>query len=382
MQTSESLDGAPVLVTGGTGLLGSHIVEQLRRRNVAVYALVRDGANIEFLRSVGAEILQGDITDPPSLRRACNNVSTVYHAAARVGDWGPWADFVRVSIDGTRNVIDACVAEGVSRLLHISSISVYGHVNGEGRVFDERMPLGQKVHRWSYYTRAKIEAENLVWKAFDARRLHVTVIRPSWMYGPRDRATLPRLIEKIRARKVKIIGDGENRLNLVHAGNVAEAAILAATSERAIGEAYNCCHDGAITQRQYFNTVAALIGHPAITRTVPYRVAHAAAFLMESFGHLFRTRRPPLVTRYALWLMGRRCFFECEKIKQQLGWRSSVGYEEGIRHAVREHLSASMRDHSRTLHIAGEPMSAPASTIARNPGQVVVASEHRQEVRP
>jgi len=326
------------LVTGGTGLLGSHIAEQLHRRNRPVRALCRSGSDIAFLRSLGVEIIDGDLTDREVVRRACTGVDVVYHAAARVGDWGPWEDFVHVSVDGTQHLLDGAAAAGVSRFLHISSISVYGHVDGDGKVFDESAPLGVNLHKWSYYTRAKIEAEKRVWATHSSGRTPVTVIRPSWRYGPRDRATLSRLIDSIRDRKLKIIGDGRNRLNVVHAGNVAEAAILAADSDRAIGEAYNCCHDGILTQRAYFDGIANAIGEPAVTKSVPYRVAYSAAFLMECYGHAFRTKKPPLVTRYAVWLMGRRCFFECNKLKEHVGWSSSVGYTEGIAGAVQDYL--------------------------------------------
>lgn len=330
---------SPSLVTGGTGLLGSHIAEQLHCRNRRVRALCRSGSDTTFLRSLGAEIIDGDITDREVVRRACEGVDVVYHAAARVGDWGPWEDFVHISVDGTQHLLEGAAAAGVGRFLHISSISVYGHVDGDGKVFDESAPLGVNLHKWSYYTRAKIEAEKRVWAMHSSGRMPVTVIRPSWLYGPRDRATLPRLIDSIRRGKLKIIGDGRNRLNVVHAGNVAEAAILAADSDRTIGEAYNCCHDGILTQREYFDRIADAVGEPAVTKSVPYRIAYSAAFLMECFGHAFKTKNPPLVTRYAVWLMGRRCFFECNKLKEQVGWSSSVRYAEGIAAAVQDYLA-------------------------------------------
>jgi nucleoside-diphosphate-sugar epimerase len=119
---------------------------------------------------------------------------------------------------------------------------------------------------------------------------------------------------------------------------VAEAAILAAESDQAIGEAYNCCHDGVLTQQEYFDRVAKAIGEPPVTKSVPYGVAYTAAFGFECMGHFLRTKKPPFVTRYAVWLMGRRCFFECTKLKDQLGWTSSVGYAEGIAAAVEDYL--------------------------------------------
>lgn len=323
------------LVTGGTGLLGSHIAEQLRGAGTPVRALARPGADTSFLRAIGAELVPGDLNDAAALRRACEGVDVVYHAAARVGDWGPWSDFVRVSIDGTRNLLEAAAQQKVRRFLHISSVSVYGHVDGVGRVFDETAPVGVNVHRWSYYTRAKVEAEGIAWEMHRSGRLAVTVVRPAWLYGERDRATLPRLIDNLRRGKVKIIGDGTNRLNVVHAANVAEGAILAANCERCIGDAYNASHDGVLTQRQYFDAVADAVGAARVTRSVPYGIASRAAFLMECYGHLFRTKNPPLVTRYAVWLMGRRCFFECLKLKEHTGWHSRIGYGEGIPAAAR-----------------------------------------------
>ncbi len=326
------------LVTGGTGLLGSHIVEQLCKRGRRVRALVRRGSDTSWLKTQPVEICEGDITLPESLTKACEGVTRVYHAAARVGDWGPWEEFQQISIDGTKNLLEAATGAGVKRFLHISSISAYGHVDGDGLVIDESAPLGQCLNKWSYYSRAKVAAEALVWAASRAGKIEVSVIRPSWLYGPRDRATLARMVTALRAGKTKLIGDGTNRLNVVHAANVAEASILAAESEAGIGEAFNCSNDGVMTQAGYFNAIAAAIGEKPVTKTVPYKVAKTAALMFEIVGHLFGLKKPPLVTRYSVWLIGRHSFFETKKIKDQLGWESTISYEKGIPGAVEWYL--------------------------------------------
>lgn len=325
------------LVTGGTGLLGSHIVEQLVRLDRPVRVLVRPGSDVRWLRSHGVELVEGDLSDPASLARACEGVKCVYHAAARVGDWGPWSEFVEITIDGSRNLFDAAEQAGVSRFIHISSISVYGHINRAGLVIDEsHTELGINVHRWSYYTRAKVAVERELWRRHWAGGgVKFTVIRPSWLYGPRDRATIARLVTMIRNGKAKLLGSGDNRLNVVYAGNVAEACILAADKPEAAGEAYNCSNDGVLTQRQYFDMVAKASGANPVTRRVPFKVAYCAAFVMECFGHLFRTKKPPLVTRYVVWLMGRDTFFSADKARRELGWKSTVSYEEGIPATIR-----------------------------------------------
>lgn len=326
------------LVTGATGLLGSHIVEQLVRRSQPVRALVRANSDTNWLKGRPVELIEGDITDPVSLENACRGVECVYHAAAQVGDWGAWKQFVRVTIDGTANMLAAALAAGVKRFVHISSISTYGQVDGNGLVLDETAPLGQNVHHWSYYTRSKIAAEELVWQAYHHHDLPVTVIRPSWLYGPRDRVTIGRIVEMVRTGKAKILGAGDNRMNLVYAGNVAEACILAGDSPDAVGQAYNCSSDGTITQREYFDALAAALGVPRVTRRVPFRVAYGVGFVLECIGHLLRAKKPPMVTRYAVWLMGRRCFFETAKIREQLGWQPSVSYEEGLPMTVQWYL--------------------------------------------
>jgi nucleoside-diphosphate-sugar epimerase len=322
------------LVTGASGLLGSHIVEKLIAMGEPVRALVRPTSDTRLLDQWGVEKVPGDITDPQSLVEAMKGVQRVYHVAAQVGDWGSWERFVAVTIEGTGNMLEAARRAKVKRFLHVSSISAYGHPDGEAMVLDESAPLGVNLHRWSYYSRAKVEAEKMVWQAHNKGDVPVTVVKPSWLYGPRDRASMPRLIRAIRAGKARLIGDGANHLNLTYAGNEAEGCILAATNEKALGQAYNLSSDGAIQQREYINKIAERLGCPPVTRKVPYRVARGAAFLMELFGHALGRKKPPLVTRYSVWLIGRKCFFSSEKARRELGWQATVGYDEGIRLAV------------------------------------------------
>lgn len=317
------------LVTGATGLLGSHIVEQLRKRNLPVRVLVRRGSDRAWLQMQSVEFTEGDITDRASLDRACQGVDVVYHSAARVGDWGPWEEFQRITIDGTRNVVEAAVAAKVRRLVHISSISTYGYHTKEITV-DETFDLGYQLYRWAYYSKSKVAAERIVWEAHKAGRIELTVIRPAWIYGPRDRTTIARLYNMIKGGKAKILGPGDNRLNVVYAGNVAEAAITAASMKEANGQAFNCSNDGEITQQQYFDLLARTIGAPPITRHAPYKAAYFVGFVLECLGHAFKWKKPPFVTRYAVWLMGRRSYFSAEKARQVLGWKATVPYDVGV----------------------------------------------------
>lgn len=325
------------LVTGATGLLGSHIVEQLHRRGQSVRALVRPASNRSWLLTQDVELAEGDVTDPASLERACRDCDVVYHAAAKVGDWGPWKEFQRVTIDGTRNVVNAAVAAGVRRLVHISSISVFGYYTKDETI-DETYPIGHKLYRWAYYSRSKLEAERVAREAHRGGRIAVTVIRPAWIYGERDRATIGRLVAMIRSGKAKILGKGDNRLNVVYAGNVAEAAVAAAALPAAAGDVYNCSNDGAITQQEYFDLLAGALGAPPVKRRVPYRLAYFAGFVLECLGHLLKTKNPPFVTRYAVWLMGRRSYFSADKARRLLNWQTTTTYDVGVPRTIQWYL--------------------------------------------
>lgn len=341
------------LVTGATGLLGSHIVEQLRKRGRPVRCLVRFGADLSWLKTQGVELVEGDLTNKASIERAAEGVQCIYHAAARVGDWGPWAEFQKITIDGTNNLFDAAEKAGVPRFIHVSSISVYGHRNEKGLVIDESEPLGVNVHKWSYYTRAKVAAEQELWRRHHAgSKVKYSVIRPSWLYGPRDRATIARLSRMIRRGKAKLLGSGDNRLNVVYAGNVAEGCILAADNPNAVGEAYNCSNDGELTQRQYFDHLADALGAPRVTKAVPYRIGYNAAFVLECMGHALKWKKPPMITRYAVWLMGRDTFFSAEKARRELGWKPTVTYEEGIPSTIRWFEGTEKKSPERRVAVA------------------------------
>jgi 2-alkyl-3-oxoalkanoate reductase len=333
------------LVTGATGLLGSHIAERLVRAGRKVRAAVRRNSDTRFLDTLGVEKVVGDLTDEGSCRGLCAGVEAVFHAAAKVGDWGPWSEFQRHTIDATGNLARAAATAGVRRFVHISSISAYGHPNAKDLVLDETAPLGVNVNRWSYYTLAKVTVERLLWEMHRQKQLPLTVIRPSWIYGPRDRTTIARLHRMITTGKVKILGQGDNRLNTVYAGNIADACLLAVEKPAALGQAYNISNDGTITQLEYLTKLAAAFGCPVPTRHVPFRVAYSAGFVCECVGRLLRTKKPPFITRYGVWLMGRDVFFSTAKAQRELGWQSRVGYDEGIAKTAKWYL--------QTIH-AGE----------------------------
>jgi nucleoside-diphosphate-sugar epimerase len=270
-------------------------------------------------------------------------VDVVFHAAAKVGDWGTWREFQSSGVEATRLLATAAVEAGVGRFVHISSTSAYGHPAERGAVIDESARLGQNIWPWDPYTWSKVESERILWELARRRGLAVTVLRPSWLYGERDRTTVARLVDRLRSGRARLIGPGNNPLSAVYAGHVADAAILSARDPGSAGQAYNVASQGRITQREFLNLVAEACGAAAVARQVPYRVAFAAASLIEAQARLTRRARPPSITRYAIWLLGRDLQYSSAKARARLRWTPALSYRESIDRAVRWYLAQTGR---------------------------------------
>ena len=336
------------LVTGGTGMLGSHLVERLLAKGRNVRALVRQGSDTTFLKSLGVELMVGDLTDPASCARAVRGVENIYHSAAKVGDWGPWREFQTSCIDATRTLGEAAARERVNRFVHISSTSAYGHPEEGGEPITEEAALGQNMWVWDAYTRSKVESEQVLWNLAATENLALTVIRPSWLFGERDRTTTARLVNNLRAGKIRLIGRGDNSLSAIYVGEVADAAVLASEDPHSVGEAYNITNQGSITQKAFMNLFAQACGAPPVTRSARYRLVYGIAFLFEAQGRLTGRVRPPWISRYATWLMGRNLEYSTEKAKTKLGWRPRETYQESIDRTVRWFLETEKRQAAST----------------------------------
>jgi nucleoside-diphosphate-sugar epimerase len=321
------------------------VAERLRARGDPVRALVRPGSRTDFLDALGVEIMWGDLTDPSSCAAAVAGAALVFHCAAKVGDWGKWAEFQRGCVDATSNIARAAAHARVQRFVHISSTSAYGHPRDPGVALDETAGLGQNVWIMDYYTRSKVDCERRLWPMAHAGALSLTVIRPSWLYGERDRTTVPRLIREFRRGRVKLVGLGTNPLSAVYAGAVADAAIMASGDPHAAGEAFNVTSHGRISQREFLDLFADALHVPRATRHVPYALAFVGGFLLELQDRLLLRSRPPRITRYGAWLLGRSLEYSTEKARSRLGWQPALGYRESIERTVKWFLE---REDSRT----------------------------------
>jgi len=318
-----------ILVTGASGLLGSHLVDALVERGDSVRALLQPGEDASRLESRGVEVCYGNLKDTASLTRATRGTTLVLHCAAKTGPWGPQAEYEAINVRGLEALTRAAMAAGASRLVHVSSITVHGNdVHG---VADESAPFRDEPNP---YTRTKIAGERLLQRLVRDEGAPVTIVRPGWIYGPRDAASFGRFAEMVRRHGMVVIGSGRNHIPLIYVTDVAQGILRAAAAPQAVGQAYLLVNDERVTQRQYLSLIAKDLGVPPPRRHIPYRLALVAGASAETVGERLGWQSPPPLMRYGLQLLGGENQFVISKARRELGFNPQVSMEEGVRRSI------------------------------------------------
>lgn len=323
------------LVTGATGLLGSHIVGRLRADGWEARALVRDPARAAWLATVGAELAIGDVLDDAGFRRAAIGTDVIFHAAAQVTPGGEsWEQYRETNVRGTRHAIEAAVSSG-ARLLHVSSVAVYGGAARYGaRPTDEETPLAP-LGAHQFYARSKRESEQMVLDAHRAGRVWATAVRPSVLYGPRDRQFVPRVGRLFTRLGAPLIAGGRSTLAIVQAANVADGAVRAAGCDRAGGRAYNLANDFDVTVAEFARLAGLGLGRHVRTVALPLVVATAGVTVMQWAIRLTRGRALAEQAGGTLGFLSRNNPFTSERARHELGWAPMVTPKEGVPDAFR-----------------------------------------------
>ena len=280
------------LVTGAAGFLGGHVTELLLARGERPRALVRPGEPLGPLAGADVEIHRADVGDRRALEVALDGVDRVLHCAARTGPWGPPSAYEATNVRALETLVTAAVAAGVRRIVHVSSITVHG--NDLRGFADEDAPLCGAPNP---YSRSKVAGELLIRRLVGEAGAAVTIVRPGWIYGPRDTASFGRFARMIEQRRMVMVGSGLNHVPLIYAGDAARGIVLAGDAAPAPGRCYLLVNDEPVTQRQFLTTVASELGVPAPTRRIPYRVGVTLGAVAETGARLAGGRRPPARTR-------------------------------------------------------------------------------------
>ncbi len=315
----------PILVTGATGFIGGHLARALLKRGDEVRALVRNEDLARPLRDAGVHLAMGDLGDIETLRHAVKGADAVYHCAALVGDWLDPAEARRVNVEGTDNLLAACAAAGVRRLLHFSSLSVLGSRHHFGT--DESAPC---VYTGDVYPDSKIDSERRVMEAAQRGSIEAVILRPGHVYGPGDRQLLPRLLDNLASGRFAYIGDGSKHLNNLYIKDLEQASFLAEGKPEAVGQAYNLT-DGSQTRLDEFVTfIAEYLGMPAPTRRFPPPAAWLACYGLEFWSRMTRATAPPLLNRTRMKFLYFNQDYSIEKARRELGYTPRYTYREGL----------------------------------------------------
>jgi nucleoside-diphosphate-sugar epimerase len=313
------------LVTGATGFIGQRLVSALTEAGHEVRALVRDPTRAQFLDQPGVELVRGDLDDPVSLEAAATGASRVFHCAGLVGDWLRPDETRRINVEGTRALLAACATAGVERVVHLSSLSVYGL--GHHRGTDESAPLR---YSGESYIDSKIDAERMVRVHADRSRPEIVILRPGFIYGPGDRNFLPRLLDALARRQFLYVGDGSKVLNISYVDDVARAALLCDSTPAAAGQAYNLTDGTATSLRDFVEFLCRELGIPAPTKHVPPAVGWAACYGVEAVARARRAKEPPRLHRGRMRFLYYHQHYSGEKARRELGYHPLHTYREGL----------------------------------------------------
>lgn len=305
---------AKVLVTGATGFIGANLVRVLLAHGEEVRALVRSTSDRRSLTGLPLETAEGDLRDAAAVRRAVRGCARVYHVAADYRLWARDPAALHASnVDGTVNVLEACLAEGVERVVHTSTVGTIGLSALPGRC-DEETPLAPGQVQ-GHYKRSKLEAERAALR-YAARGLRVVVVNPTAPVGPWDAKPTPTgqiLVDFARGRLPAYVDTG---LNVVHVRDVAEGHWLAAERGRA-GERY-ILGGRNLTLREILAELADLLGRSTPRLRLPWAVAWLAGAASTAVADRI-THRPPAVPLEAVRMARHRMFVDAGKAVRELG---------------------------------------------------------------
>ncbi|MCX7932510.1 MAG: SDR family NAD(P)-dependent oxidoreductase [Rhodovarius sp.] len=322
MQTRHS-----VLLTGGTGFLGSSVARALIARGHAVTVLARPEAPRKVLDGLPVAFQPGDLTDPPSLSAALAGCDALVHCAADYRIFVPDpARMFAVNVEGTRAIMQAALRAGLSRIVHVSSVATLKPRPDGSPATEEDAARPEEAI--GPYKRSKTEAERLVEGMVAREGLPATIVNPSTPIGPRDRRPTPTGRVILEAARGAMPAYVETGLNLVHVEDCA-AGIVAALESGRVGERY-ILGGQDVTLRELLTYIAGLFG-----RRPPFRLPrlplYPLAYLAEAIARL--TGREPMLTVDGLTMAGQRMYFSSAKAQRELGftarpWQQAV--EEAI----------------------------------------------------
>jgi nucleoside-diphosphate-sugar epimerase len=318
-----------VLVTGGTGFLGRRLVERLLGQGRDVIVLARRPA--DDLAARGVRFICTDLADADAVCAACAGVETIFHTAAKVGVYGRYKTYFRANVLGTRALLDGCREHGVKNFIHTSTPSVV--YNGRGLAgADESLPLTTQCPAAYPLTKAIAEREVL---AANSPTLRTIALRPHLIWGAGDPHLVPRLLASARAGRLRIVGNGKNRVDMTHVENAVDAHLLAESNlawpdSSAAGYAYFITDGAPVVLWDWINGLLHALNEPPITRHISLRAAYALGAVCELAWGILPLRSEPPMTRFIAAELAKDHWFDITSARRDLSYVSRIGMAEGM----------------------------------------------------
>jgi len=319
---------ANVLVTGGGGFLGSAIVRRFVDRGDSVRIFAR--GDYPEIAALGVECHRGDLADSEAVSKAVAGCDLVVHTAAKAGVWGSRKDYVRANVTGTDNVLFACVKHRVRKLVYTSSPSLtFAGVDQEG--VDESVPIPASF--LSYYPETKAEAERHVLAA-NGRHLSTVALRPHLIFGPGDPHLSPRIIDRAKKGRLRIVGTGRYLVDMTYVENAADAHVLAADrldpESPIAGKAYFISNGEPGPIEDLINMILASAGQQPVTKHISRDAAYRIGAVLETIWKLLHLGGEPPMTRFVALQLGTAHWFDITAARRDLGYEPKISIAEGM----------------------------------------------------
>ena len=316
------------LVTGGGGFIGGALVQRLVEQGHTVSSLSR--VDYPELRKIGAEVISADLQDVDSVCRAVEGKDIVFHVGAKAGFWGPYKEYFRTNVLGTKNIIKACRKSGVGSLVFTSSASVvFDGADIEG--MNEKLPYPEKP--LSHYTKTKALAEKAVLEAND-HDLKTISLRPHLVWGSGDQHILPRIIQQARAGKLRRIGKGRNLVDTTYIDNAVQAHLCAykalIDNPMAYGKAYFITDGEPLKLWDLMDDLLTAHGFDPLRKETSQGMAISIAGILEILHKIFAPHKDPRLTRFLVHELTASHWFDISAAKKELGYEPIVSVEEGL----------------------------------------------------
>jgi len=315
-----------VFLTGGTGLIGSHLAQELCSRGHSVVALVRPGSDPTFLQDQGCEIVEGDVGDSArSLAKLMAHCTHLVHSAAIVYGGSSWTKVRAVNVDGTRNVLMGAVEAGLNFAIHVSSVVVYGATKG---VVTEETALDGVLPTGDLYARSKRQAEVVAREIEQEHGLSLSIVRPCGVYGERDRLTALIMARFLRSPIMPLLGSGTNTIPIVYAGNVANALRLI-LEEGSGDNTYDVGLDLPLSQRAMLEGLSTGLGKRPMFIAMPANLIRKGARILDGLGAFIPGVKHLSISRVAEFALGENPYAS-RRLREEFAWDPPHCHEDAL----------------------------------------------------